>query len=92
MDAKEAVRIAKLYLLDLLSDEQPVNIGLEELEHDEGRGVWLVTLGFSRPWNSARNALTALTGEAAPKRSYRVLAVREDDGEVLSMRRRSDID
>lgn len=92
MDAKGAVKAAKTYLIELISEENPTNIGLEEIEHDEAKGVWLVTLGFSRPWNTVRNALTSLAGEAAPKRAYRVLAVREEDGEVLSIKRREGVD
>lgn len=92
MDAKEAVKAAKTYLLELLADEQPTNVGLEELERNEEKGVWLVTIGFSRPWNSVRNALTSLAGDAAPKRTYRVLMVKEENGEVTSMKRREGVD
>lgn len=88
MDARTAVKAAKDYLQNLLADEGPYNIGLEELEFDDVSGTWLVTLGFSRPWNSTRNALTALTGDAAPRRVYRILTVRASDGEVLSFKRR----
>jgi hypothetical protein len=88
MDVKQAVVLAKRYIADLLADEGVINLGLEEIDRDDTAGVWHVTLGFSRPWNSVRNALTALTGDVAAKRSYRIVTVRDLDGEVLSVKRR----
>jgi len=52
----------------------------------------LITLGFSRPWNSVRNAFTAISGEPAPRRAYRVIAVKEPNGEIVSMTRRREAD
>ncbi len=87
MNVKDAVKAAKTYVADLLAEEGLSNLGLEEIEHNDADGTWDVTLGFSRPWNTVRNTLTALTGETVPKRAYRVVTVR-DDGEVLSIKRR----
>jgi hypothetical protein len=88
MDVKEAVKRAKTYVAELFSEEGLTNLGLEEIEHDDQAGTWDVTVGFSRPWNTTRNALTALTGEAAARRTYRVVKVRDVDGEILSVKRR----
>lgn len=85
-DAKSAVRAAKEYLLALLGDESPGDLGLEELEYDDRQDVWLVTLGFSRPWD--RNAIATFTGQTPKFRTYRVLKVRPD-GEVMSFMRRA---
>ena len=87
MNVKEAVRAAKSYVADVFGEEGLTNLGLEEVERDEGAGAWRVTVGFSRPWNSVRNPLTAITGDAAPRRTYKVVSIR-DDGEVLSVKRR----
>ena len=62
MDVKAAVRTAKEYVADLLADEGIINLGLEEVVFDEGDGTWNVTVGFSRPWELARNPMTAITG------------------------------
>lgn len=35
MDVKEALKKAKAYVADLLADENPINLGLEEMQHDE---------------------------------------------------------
>ena len=46
MDAKEAVQTAKQYLRDLVSDQELVNMGLEEVDYDGE--AWRITLSFSR--------------------------------------------
>ena len=65
MDVKAAARTAKSYVTDLFADEEITNVGLEEVEFDEGQDRWIVTVGFSRPWDQ-RNALTAALGEGRP--------------------------
>jgi hypothetical protein len=92
MDVKTAVGTAKQWLANVLTDEGISNVGLEEVEFDEQHGVWLITLGFSRPWNAVQNAFTAISGEPAARRAYRVIAVKEPDGEVVSMKRRQEAD
>lgn len=92
MEVKQVVRIAKNYVQELLSDEGIVNLGLEEIEFNEREDAWHVTLGFSRPWNTQRSAVTVITGEPAPRRAYRVLRVRDSDGQVLSFRQREAVD
>lgn len=84
MDAREAVKQAKVYLADLLQDEQPSNIGLEEIE--KSGDVWRITLGFSRRWNQAA-LLGALGAAGAGSRSFRTLTVDDETGEVLSMKK-----
>ena len=88
MDVKEAVKRAKDYVAEIFDEEGLSNLGLEEIEHDDHAGTWNVTLGFSRPWNTTRNALTALTGDTAARRTYKVVRVRDADGEILSVLRR----
>ncbi len=72
-----------------MADEGLRNRGLEEIEYAAAACAWLITLGFSRPWNNGVNAMTAVTAcDPPPLRSYRVLAVRDADGSVLSVKRR----
>jgi hypothetical protein len=85
MEVKEAVTVAKQYIADLYSDERIENIGLEEVEFD-GRGSWLVTIGFSRPWH--RNSAWALVGSALP-RDYKVLRISDTKKEVVSVKDRA---
>ena len=85
MDAREAISQAKNYVSDVFRDESISNLGLEEVEFDEGDQIWKVTVGFSRPWNTVRNALTAIAGEPAARRSYKVVRIRDADHAVLSI-------
>lgn len=92
MDAKEAVKSAKRYVSEMLSEEGIVNLGLEEIERDDSEKTWNVTVGFSRPWNTAKGPLSTLSGEIPARRAYRVIRIRESDGEVLSMKRKEALD
>lgn len=92
MDVKQAVREAKNYVSDLLDDEGIQDLGLEEIEFDESDQTWNVTLGFSRRWNYVRNALTPIAGERALRRSYRLVKVRDSDGQVTSVKMRELVD
>lgn len=88
MDVKEAVRVAKEYAMHIFAEDGISNFGLEEVEYDADDDEWLITVGFSRPWSSSRNALSALTGEVSQKRLYRVVRI-DSTGEVISVKRRS---
>jgi len=87
MEVKEAVSAAKSWLRSTLEDEAIANIGLEEIEFDPHEHAWKITLGFSRPWNTVRNALTAISGEPATRRAYRVITVDNTTGKINSMKR-----
>lgn len=97
MDVLEAIRIAKNYVSSILVDEHVTNLGVEETEVDSHSGGWLITLGFSRPWNTprtrAQEVLENLGAVSGLRRSYKVLTV-SPDGQVLSMknRTRADVD
>lgn len=89
MDVKEAIATAKNYVKDIYADEEVTNLGLEEVEHVMPAGNWVVTLGFSRPWNTprtrAQEVLENLGAVSPLKRSYKIITVAED-GSVLSMK------
>ena len=82
MNVKEAVIKAKEYVSDLFADEQLLNIGLEELRR-EGDD-WLVTIGFSRPWNR-KDLMSSIRGESPLQRAYKVVRIRDDDGAMVSI-------
>ena len=90
MDVLDAIAKAKEYLTLVYADENISNVGLEEVEFDESRLKWNVTLGFYRTWSSPpRNALAAtLQGLSAPRRSYKVLRIDDRDGKVESVKGR----
>ena len=95
MDVKEAIAAAKNYINEVYADEQVTNLGLEEVEHGLGGTNWVITLGFSRPWNTprtrAQEVLENLGAVTSLKRSYKVITI-ADDGTVLSMRNRAKAD
>lgn len=92
MDVRQAVKSAKDWVLDVMKDEEPINLGLEEVEFDDQNQVWKITLGFSRPWNSAKNALSNLTGGPTQKRAYRTILVDDRNGLVKGMVRKVSVD
>ena len=96
MEVKDAVAKAKAYVEELFAGEGVVDVRLEEVEHDEAQGAWNITLGFLRraeaeaerldPFTTGLSA--ALRAIATQTRSYRVVRIRENDGAVLSVKRK----
>jgi hypothetical protein len=95
MDVKEAIAAAKKYVSEVYADEHVTNLGLEEVEHGFGGSNWVITLGFSRPWNTprtrAQEVLENLGAVSSLRRSYKVITV-ADDGTILSMKNRAKAD
>jgi len=92
MEVQEAIRLAKDYVTNVFQDEDPTNVGLEEVEFDETDQIWNVTIGFSRPWNSTKSLLANISGEALPKkRAYKVVRIRDNDGKMVAIKRRDTI-
>lgn len=89
MFVKEAVAHAKSHILDLFPEENLTNVGLEEVEFDAQANEWIVTIGFSRPWDEPRNSLAAaLANSSTPRRAYKVLRILNSTGQVLSVKNR----
>ncbi len=94
MDVREAITVAKTYLANVYTGEDIRNLGLEEVEFDEGSDTWCITLGFSRPWDHPphRNSPLAITLGEPPqpelRRAYKVLRVSSGDGSVESLKDR----
>ena len=98
IDVKEAVRAAKAFVADILAAENVTNIGLEEVRLDEDQ--WVVTVGFSRPWdypqqtnppNPAFHELQIFPrSEGTPEREYKVVKVDAATGEVRGMELREE--
>lgn len=94
MDVKQAVQVAKDYVLDLFAEDGVGGLRLEEIERGAD-GVWDVTLGFARPLalvGPAGEFLGRMRGEPAGPRVYRIVRVRDSDGEVLSVKIREGLD
>ena len=87
MDVKEAVKAAKVYVSNLFSEEGVENLGLEEVEYDDLGGDWVVTVGFSRPWNNRPTGLLTATLGGDFKRDYKLVRIHDMDGSVKSVKR-----
>lgn len=97
MDVKEAARTAREYITDLFADENVKHVGLEEVEFDDLSKVWHITIGFSRPWELPEDLpslpFSSLLDELKKpppltQRSYKIVRVRDHDGQVISVMNR----
>ena len=85
MEAREAVELAKSYVVEMFDAEPIKEVGLEEVELQGGS--WLVTIGFTRVWPASSGVLRTLGGSVpdlqavAHRRQNRV-------GSVLTASRR----
>ena len=87
MDVKEAAKLAKEYVADLFEEEGISNVGLEEIELGDDCRFWVVTVGFSRPWDHGGLATITL-GHRGLRRSYKVLRIDNHNGNVESVKDR----
>ncbi len=86
MDVKAAVALARQKISELFAEEGIKNLGLEEVDYDDAKGVWRVTIGFSRPWDEPRNAFAALAGNDSHwRRAYKVVHIADDSERVLKV-------
>ncbi len=88
MNVVEVVGKAKQHIQTLFADEKVFNLGLEEIEVDEVKGEWTVTVGFSRPWDEPRNVFAELATPTLPRRTYKIVRIASGDGRILSVKDR----
>jgi len=86
MDVQQAVKKAKDQIVLLFTTEGADSIGLEEVDRDEVTHDWLVTIGFSRPWDKPGNVIAAISGPV--RRVYKVVRIKENTEEVISVKDR----
>ena len=89
MDIKEAIKKAISCVKDVFSDEKIEYVGLEEVRFDKEDGVWEVTVGFSRPWDSPKpvlNQFSEILNPTPPKmRHYKIVKIDDTSGEVKAI-------
>ena len=94
MNVQDAVRLAKDYVTDVFVEEQITNVGLEEIEFNESRNRWEITIGFSRPWDYQTRSLfeqgdDPFKTQRRPRtRSFKVVNIDDDNAKVLSIKNR----
>ena len=86
MEVNDVVNVAKQHIASLFRDEGVRNVGLEEVEFEEKQGMWLVSIGFSRPWDEPKHSYALVVNNAETKRSYKIVRVRDSDGEIVSVK------
>ena len=103
MEVREAIIKSKEYIKEIFSGEKVEDIGLEELEFDDARNQWSITLGFSRLWpDQLDKNIPSVTIDGQPrlsdfyrqlpnrsplKRTYKVITITKD-GQILSLKNR----
>ena len=78
VDGKQVVAKAMEYVKAVYDPSQVADVMLEEVERSEDGKHWLVTLGFT-PRESG-------TGSSTIERTFKVLKIVAETGEVLSMK------
>ena len=84
MDVKQAVAAAKQHVAELFANEGLTDLGLEEVDYDDARDEWLITVGFARPWDVAGLARIL---ESVPRRTYKITVI-DRTGKALSVKNR----
>lgn len=85
-DVRRAVREAKKHLLQVFASEEITDVGLEEVEFDNTKRTWKITIGFTRPWDHKHSLATAL-GTQHMGRSYKVIRI-DGNGHMVSIKDR----
>ena len=84
MDVKQAVRAAKEYVGDLFSEEEIINVGLEDVYFDDQKKDWEITIGFSRAWDQ-NSLFPPSLGDGPLGRSYWAVRINDESGQVKSL-------
>jgi hypothetical protein len=87
MDAKAAAQTALDYVKELFEYEKLSNLGLEEVQYLPESKEWLITVGFSRPWDYPPE--DGWLTPTQPVRDYKVVHIDDGTGQVLAIKNRS---
>ena len=89
MEIKDAIKKAISCVKDVFSDEKIEYVGLEEVRFDKEDGVWEVTVGFSRPWDSPKSSQSHINQllDIIPsqRRHYKIVKIDDASGEVKAI-------
>ncbi len=85
IEVRKAVELARQYLQEVLQIP-PTDILLEEVELSDDRQFWLITLSYPGPQPNSIGDLLASNGS---NRTYKVVRLRADTGEFVSVKIRT---
>lgn len=93
LDVKSAVKAAREHAKNLFEEGQLSNLLLEEVEFDDSKQTWLVTLGYDstsvikrEATQKTYNFLNRVEKEVEQQREYKIFHIKADDGELISMK------
>lgn len=84
---KDAVTAAMRFVNEMYGDQSLKDVLLEEVEMAQEVDAWLVTIGFSLPWEDVPPGNTAAAGKKL-RRVYKIVAINAQSGVPLSMKMR----
>lgn len=92
ISVKDAVKAAKISLLELYEDDPPKSLALEEIEQvtEGGRELWAVTLGFHRhksviPGPTNNLASMYVPAPVLENRVYKTVFIDANTGDFVKM-------
>ena len=87
MNVSDAVQVAISDTKKLFESENLSNLGLEEVAFDDSSEEWIITVGFSRPWDYQNTGtLASALAPQKPNRSFKIVRVKDSDGRVVSVK------
>ena len=96
INVKEAIRLAKTQVADLLEGETYSQLGLEEVKYDDREGQWVITLGLNRQWNVEKQTQPGSVYGGLPAsttrqiRTYKKIRLDGKTGELIAMEGKDD--
>lgn len=85
-NAKDAVKIAREYVIDIIGSEMTIgNVYPEEIDFDEVNNQWMITIGYEV--GSFAGAIGFMTaGPNSPNRTYKIVYIDRNTGQVKKMK------
>ena len=84
INVKEAIVKAMEYFDLIYDDKKYSDLQLEEVELSDDGSYWLITLGYGVPVKS--HAVVRALGSPTQYKKYKILKVKSDTGDVVSMK------
>lgn len=94
MTPKQAIALAKAWILDIFADEGIIDVTLEEVRFDDEREHWLITIGFYRPVSEAAARAViplvgALVGTPRMRKAFKTVRIDNKNAAVLGIEHRA---
>ena len=90
MEVDEAIKKAIGFVAIVYKEEKISHVGVEEIEFDEVKNEWSITIGFFRVWRNEDLTLPEIIAGQSRRRwndrILKILRLSDDTGEVLSMK------